>query len=142
MGKREGDRLNIDEWISIFGSLSGTFTLSIEIRLGANSLGNGLSAFIRLTLLFTLQLFGGFGTKKCLCFGKERRVILKMLSFQLGPQSLVGAPCGGVSLTLSFFLRSGVMKPFLPFLARAASSRRARTSAFLRALSSALRFSS
>lgn len=45
-------------------------------------------------------------------------------------------------LTLSFFLRSGVMKPFLPFLARAASSRRARTSAFLRSFSSALRFSS
>ncbi|CAN7998272.1 unnamed protein product, partial [Ixodes hexagonus] len=47
-------------------------------------------------------------------------------------------------LTLSFFLRSGVMKPLLPpvFLALAASSRRLRTSAFLRCFSSIFLFSS
>lgn len=45
-------------------------------------------------------------------------------------------------LTRNFRLRSGVMKPFFPFFARAASSRRARTSAFLRSFSAALRFSS
>lgn len=46
------------------------------------------------------------------------------------------------TLTRNLRLRSGVMKPFFPFFARAASSRRARTSAFLRSFSAALRFSS
>ncbi|CAN8002539.1 unnamed protein product [Ixodes pacificus] len=47
-------------------------------------------------------------------------------------------------LTLIFFLRSGVMKPLFPpdFLALAASSRRLRTSAFLRSFSSIFLFSS
>ena len=38
-------------------------------------------------------------------------------------------------LTLSFFFLSGVMKPFLAFLAAAASSSFLRTSAFLRSIS-------
>uniref|UniRef100_A0A4D5S109 Putative secreted protein n=1 Tax=Ixodes scapularis TaxID=6945 RepID=A0A4D5S109_IXOSC len=49
-----------------------------------------------------------------------------------------------LSRVLSFFLRSGVMKPLFPpdFLALAASSRRLRTSAFLRSFSSIFLFSS
>uniref|UniRef100_A0A6B0V683 Uncharacterized protein n=1 Tax=Ixodes ricinus TaxID=34613 RepID=A0A6B0V683_IXORI len=49
-----------------------------------------------------------------------------------------------LSRVLSFFLRSGVMKPRFPpdFLALAASSRRLRTSAFLRSFSSIFLFSS
>lgn len=45
------------------------------------------------------------------------------------------------TLTLSFFLRSGVMKPFFCFLALC-SSRRLRTSAFLRSISSCFFFAS
>lgn len=43
-------------------------------------------------------------------------------------------------LTLSFFFRSGVMKPFLAFLALEASSIRLRTSARLRSISACLAF--
>ena len=43
-------------------------------------------------------------------------------------------------LTLSFFFLSGVMKPFLAFLALAVSSRRLRTSARLRSMSACLAF--
>lgn len=43
-------------------------------------------------------------------------------------------------LTLSFFFLSGVMKPFLAFLALEASSMRLRTSALLRSISACLAF--
>lgn len=42
--------------------------------------------------------------------------------------------------TLSFFFLSGVMNPFLAFLALEASSRRARTSALLRSVSACFLF--
>lgn len=43
-------------------------------------------------------------------------------------------------ITLSFFFLSGVMKPFLAFLAFDASSRRARTSALFRSVSACFLF--
>lgn len=46
--------------------------------------------------------------------------------------------CGSLIVTRSFFFLSGVMKPFLAFLAAADSSSRLRTSAFLRSISACL----
>ncbi|CAN8026584.1 unnamed protein product [Ixodes persulcatus] len=108
------------------------YCLRIPCNRPSLQLSTGLGAPMRSAMIFFLCsafLSCSFLSSSAAIFLSRVYNILTLLSYVL---------------TLSFFLRSGVMKPLFPpdFLALAASSRRLRTSAFLRSFSSIFLFSS